>query len=267
MIGAAGWLFGREVAAEASELRRLLPQQMAHVAAWLNTFSWGQAVSDSLQDAVKDAGTLGGLGTVAFTVLGGVLDAVLILFVGVYFARDPICYLEGFLRLLPLRRRGGVRAGARRGRARPWATKWLVAQFAARAIVGVLAGATLAVVGVPLALVLGALAALLEFIPVVGPILFGIPGVLVAFSKGPRLALYALIAYIVVQQLESNLIVPVLQRWAVKMPPVVLLLAVLVAGLLLGPAGIIFAAPLAVVTLSLVNRLYVEDVLEKPRRE
>jgi len=62
--------------------------------------------------------------------------------------------------------------------------------------------------------------------------------------------------------LESNVIIPLLQRWAVEMPPVVGLLAVLAAGILLGPGGIIFAAPLAVVTMELVKQLYVEDTLE-----
>jgi predicted PurR-regulated permease PerM len=201
----------------------------------------------------------------AFTVLGGALDAVLIVFLGVYLAFDPDFYLEGVLRLLPVRQRDHVRrALVETGEV---LRKWLLAQLAAMVIVGVLAGATLAVLGVPLALVLGALAAVLEFIPVVGPFLFGIPGILVAFSRGPHLALATLIAYVVVQQVESNLIVPLLQRWAVRMPPVAGLLAVLVAGILLGPSGIIFAAPLAVVTMALVNHLYVEDVLENPRRD
>ena len=265
LVTLVSWLFGREMGGEANELRRLLPQQIANLKAWLDHSAAGRTLVDSMHQAVKDSKFLGGVGAMAFTVLGGALDALLILFLGVYLALDPKYYLEGALRLLPLRQRGHVRkALLETGEA---LRKWLCAQLAAMVIVGVLAGATLGILGVPLALVLGALAAVLEFIPVVGPILFGIPGVLVAFSKGPQLALYALIAYVVVQQIESNLIVPLLQQRAVKMPPVVSLLAVLVAGILFGPAGIIFAAPLAVATMALVNHLYVEDVLEHPEKK
>jgi len=265
LICGIGLFFGRQIGGEADELRRLLPQQTAHLADWLNAKPLGRTLVNSFRETVRDARTLGGLGAMAFTILGGAVDAVIILFLGIYLALDPRCYLEGGLRLLPLRQRDHVRrALAEAGDA---LRRWLVAQLAAMAVIGVLVGAMLGFLGVPLALVLGALAAVLEFIPVVGPFLFGIPGILVALSKGPRLAAYTLLAYIVVQQIESNLIVPLLQRWAVRMPPVVSLLAVLVAGILFGPIGIIFAAPLAVVTMALVSHLYVEDLLEHPQKK
>jgi predicted PurR-regulated permease PerM len=265
LVAGIGWIFGRQISGEANELRRLLPQQTANLAAWLNRSAFGRTLVDSIHQTVKDSKTLGGIGAMAFTVLGGGLDALLILFLGVYLALDPKFYLEGALRLLPLRQRDHVRrALLEAGNA---LRQWLVAQLAAMVIIGVLVGAVLGVLGVPLAFVLGALAAILEFIPVVGAILFGIPGILVAFSKGPHLAAYTLVAYLVIQQMESNIIIPLLQRWAVEMPPVVSLLAVLVAGILFGPAGIIFAAPLAVVSMALVNHLYVEDVLEHPAKK
>jgi len=265
LICGIGWLFGRQIGGEADELRRLLPQQTARLADWLNASGWGRTLVNSIRESVRDAKVLGGLGAMAFTVLGGALDAVVILFLGMYLALDPKFYLEGGLRLLARRHRDHVRRAL--GEAGDALRRWLLAQFAAMAVMGLLVGAMLSVLGVPLALVLGALAAVLEFIPVVGPIFFGIPGILVAFSKGPRLAAYTLIAYLIVQQIESNLIVPLLQRWAVMMPPVVSLLAVLVAGILFGPIGVIFAAPLAVVTMALVSHLYVEDLLEHPQKK
>jgi predicted PurR-regulated permease PerM len=263
LLTLVGWLFGRQIGGEANELRRLLPQQTANLKKWLDASAIGQTLVNSTREAVKDSKTLGGIGAMAFTVLGGALDALLIVFLGIYLALDPKFYLEGALRLLPLRQRAHVRRALLEAGAA--LQKWLCAQLAAMVIVGVLVGTVLGLIGVPLALLLGALAAVFEFIPVVGAFIFGIPGILVAFSKGPRLAVYTLIAYIVVQQIESNLVVPLLQRWAVKMPPVVSLLAVVVAGILFGPSGIIFAAPIAVATMALVNHLYVEDTLEKPR--
>jgi predicted PurR-regulated permease PerM len=108
------------------------------------------------------------------------------------------------------------------------------------------------------------LAAVLEFVPVLGPILFSLPGLLLAFAKGPDTALYAFFVYLVVQQFEGNVLIPLIQRWAVELPPVVGLLAVVIGGLLLGIPGVIFATPLAVVVMRVVKHLYVEDALEKP---
>jgi len=262
VLGLVGWLFGNQVAAQADELQRLLPQQYHHVTSWLSQSQLGRTFVASIKQSVSGAKAMGGLGAGVATFLGGTLDAVLILFLGVYFAFDPQLYVNGFLRLLPPGRRPQYRRAL--NEAGLSLRKWLRAQLIAMILVGVLAGVGLAVIGVPLALVLGGLAALLEFIPVVGPIMFGIPAVLVAFSQGPRIALYAVLVYTAIQQLESNVIIPLLQRWAVEMPPVVGLLAVLAAGILLGPGGIIFAAPLAVVTMELVKQLYIEDTLEHP---
>lgn len=263
VLGLVGWLFGNQVAAQADELQRLLPQQYHHVTSWLSQSQLGRTFVASIK-AVSGAKAMGGLGAGVATFLGGTLDAVLILFLGVYFAFDPQLYVNGFLRLLPPGRRPQYRRAL--DEAGLSLRKWLRAQLIAMILVGILAGVGLAIIGVPLALVLGGLAALLEFIPVIGPIMFGIPAVLVAFSQGPRTALYAVLVYTAIQQLESNVIIPLLQRWAVEMPPVVGLLSVLAAGILLGPGGIIFAAPLAVVTMELVKQLYVEDTLEHPTK-
>jgi predicted PurR-regulated permease PerM len=261
LLGLVGWLFGSQVSSQADELQRLLPQQYHRVMAWVARTQLGRTFLSSFKASASGASAVGGIGTGLATFFRGALDAVLILFLGVYFAFDPELYVGGFLRLLPPIRRPQVRAALLE--AGIALKKWLRAQLVAMVLVGILAGVGLAIVGVPLALVLGGLAALLEFIPVVGPIIFAIPAVLVAFSQGPRTAFYALLVFTAIQQLESNVIIPLLQRWAVKMPPVVGLLAVLAAGVLLGPGGIIFAAPIAVVTIELVKLLYVEDTLEK----
>jgi predicted PurR-regulated permease PerM len=265
ILGALFWLFGRQVTAQADELRQLVPQQVGHIADWLNQTAWGHSLVQAMRTSARDSQALGGLGLAAITAAGATLEIILILFLGVYFAYDPIFYLEGALRIFPLNQRERVRLAMLN--AGDSLRRWLLAQVVAMGIVGIMAGAMLAVLGVPLALVLGALAALFEFIPVVGAFLFGIPGIVVAFSRGPKVAVYAAIGYIAVQQLESNLIIPLLQRWAVKMPPVVGLLAVVAAGILLGPAGIVFAAPLAVVAMALINQLYVKGTLEKSRSQ
>ena len=114
----------------------------------------------------------------------------------------------------------------------------------------------------PMALALGTIAGLLEFIPFLGPIVAGALAVLVAFVQGPEQALYVALLFTVIQQLEGNLLVPMVQRWAVQLPPALVVTSVLMFGTLFGLTGVVLATPLAVVSMVLVQRLYMQDTLE-----
>jgi len=100
-------------------------------------------------------------------------------------------------------------------------------------------------------------------VPLLGPIAAGVLAVLFAFLHGPEQALYVAILCFAIQQVESYVLMPVLQRWAVSLPPMLGLVAVVVFGLLFGVAGIVFATPLIVVLMVLVRKLYVEGVIER----
>jgi predicted PurR-regulated permease PerM len=118
----------------------------------------------------------------------------------------------------------------------------------------------LTVVGVPLALPLGILYGICEFVPVAGPIVGAIFGLLIAFTQGPQVMLYAALIYLVVQFAEGHFILPMVQKWAVSLPPAMGLLGVVVFGLIFGVPGVLFAMPLLVVTATLVRKLYVEPM-------
>lgn len=128
-------------------------------------------------------------------------------------------------------------------------------------IIGVFTGLGLWLVGVPSALMLGIIAGLAEFIPLLGPILSAIPGLLLALMAGLETALWALLVYVGIQQIESDLITPMVEKKAVSIPPVVTLFGVLAMGVIFGLVGVILAAPLTVITYVLVNQLYVRDAL------
>ena len=257
------WLFGKQAAHQFTTMRDQLPAAFEKLRAWVAESEIGKAALDLFRRNSEGGLPLGGAGSAFGATLGGVANILLIVFAGVYFAADPRLYRNGALRLLPPSRRAQV--GHALDDAGTALRKWLVAQIIVMVAVGVLTGAGLALLGVPLALSLGLLAGLLEFVPVVGPVAAAIPGVLLAFAKGPQTAFYVLILYVVVQQIESNILTPLIQRWAVELPPVIALLSIVACGLLFGVMGVIFATPMAVVVVAMVQHLYVEDTLENGR--
>jgi predicted PurR-regulated permease PerM len=128
-------------------------------------------------------------------------------------------------------------------------------------IVGVITWAGLALIGVPLALTLGLLAGLLNFVPYVGPIVSAIPAVLLALLDGSRTAGWVALLYLGVQLLEGYLLTPLIDQRTVRTPPALLLTSQVIAGVTLGALGVVLAAPLLAVALVTVKLLYVEDVL------
>ena len=257
------WLFGRQAIQQFEQLREELPVAAEKFQGWLSESRMGQTMVNSLQQAAEDGNPVSQAGLALGATIGGIGNIVLIMVVGVYFAADPPMYREGALRLLPPVRRPPVRLAL--DDAGSALRKWLLAQVIIMVVGGTLVGVGLALLGVPLALSLGLIAGLLEFIPIVGPMVAAIPGILLAFAVGPETALYVLIFYIGVQQIEGNVLTPLVQRWAVHLPPVVAVLSIVVAGLLFGILGVIFATPIAVVVMAMVKHLYVEDTLEKNR--
>ncbi len=110
----------------------------------------------------------------------------------------------------------------------------------------------------PLALALGLLAAVLEYIPNIGPTLATIPAVLIALTQGMHQAIYVLMLYLVVQILESYLLTPFILKRAVSLPPALTIAALVLFGVLFGFLGLLFATPLAAVLLILVKQVYVK---------
>lgn len=265
VFGITAYLFGQQIADQTTQLERLVPQAVHDITTSLQKSKLGSTLVERVKHSADDSSMLSHVGLAAGALVGGIADALLIFFLSIYFAYTPREYLHGFLRLVPPRYRRRVESAlVDSGEA---LLKWLLAQLAAMVVIGLLVGVGMAFLGLPLALLLGVVAGLLEFIPVVGALLFTIPGVLVAFTQGPETALYALLIYIGVQQLESNVVIPLFQRWAVRLPPAITLLSVVIGGILLGAPGVVFATPLAVVVMTLVKHLYVEDMLEHHHRK
>ena len=193
------------------------------------------------------------------TALGALGALLLVILLGIFFAADPETYRNGFLRLLPVRIRPRVLEVLDEvGYTLRW---WMIGQACSMATLGVLVTSGLWLLGVPLAPVLGLLAALLTFVPYLGPIVSAVPGLLIAWSVSPTLLLYAFILYLVVQNLEGSVITPLVQQTAVRVPPVLIITAQMLAGIVWGVLGIVLATPLLAAGMVVMKRLYVEDVL------
>jgi predicted PurR-regulated permease PerM len=192
-------------------------------------------------------------------VLGWLANAAFILVIGIYMAADADTYIDGAIMLLPPSKR--LRARAIIHAAGDDLRKWLVAMTLDMLFLGAITGVGLWLIGAPFPFSLGTITGVAVFVPYIGPLLSIIPGVLLALSVSPQLALYAIIVYTVALQLEGNISLPLLQRWTVQIPPAVTLLAIVGFGLIFGIWGVLLATPLAVVTMTIVRMAYVEDFL------
>lgn len=120
---------------------------------------------------------------------------------------------------------------------------WLRGQVILSLIIGFITWLILTLIGIPFALPLAVLAGLLEIIPTIGPIIAAIPAVIVAFTISTNMALLTTAAYIVVQALENNLLVPRIMQRAVGLNPLAVIVGIIVGGQLLGILGALLSVP------------------------
>ncbi len=268
LLGGAGWLVGPRLAGQATQLADTLPDSLSQVERFLSQYSWGERLVEQLPATdefslsrfdVSPGSVVSRLTGTASTLWNGVAHVIFFLFVGLFIAVNPTLYRDGVVKLFAKPRHERVREVM----SELWRTVqgWLLGQLVSMTLIGVLTWLGLWLLGVPFAFVLGLIAGLSEFVPFVGPILSAVPAVLLALTEGPTQALYVALLYVVIQQLEGNVIMPVVQKKAVDLPPVLSLTAVFVLGALFGFVGVLVATPLAAVAMVLVKMLYVEDVL------
>jgi predicted PurR-regulated permease PerM len=211
------------------------------------------------------AGFLGRATNIISSSFGVVANAVIVVVIGIYLAADPDLYLRGVAHLVPVARRQATRELLEAiGHTLRW---WIVGQLVTMTTVGVLTYIGLRLLDVPLALILGVVVFLLTFVPFIGAIMAAIPVVLVAFSQGATIGLYALAVYTGIEMFEGYVLSPLVQRHSVSLPPALTIAAQVLLGVLLGVLGIALATPLAALTLVVINRLYVGALLgeDQPR--
>jgi len=257
VIGGTGYLFGSRLTDEFQDVAR----RAVAASSSIQTSLQGSAVGSFLLKHVSSSdfavtAMLSGF----LRVSTSVLEALIIMVIsGVYLAAQPRLYRNGLIWLFPPTRHArvaeiidGIGEAMR---------LWLLGQLIQMLLIGALVTVTVWIIGVPSPVALGLIAGIGEFIPYLGPILAAIPAVLVALTKSPELALWTFLAYLVIHQIEGQVIAPMIQRRMVSIPPAVMLLGIAALTYLFGSTAIIFAAPIAVVVFTAVNLIYVRDAL------
>lgn len=251
------------VAEQFDELVRKVPESAGKLRTQLEAYSWGQALIDEAEPEKvfgRSRSVMKGVGGAFSSLLDWITNFVIILFIGLYGAIEPGVYKRGFLHLIPKTRRGRIAAIISEiNETLRW---WLIGKFFGMAVIGILTTLGLWLLDVPLALILGLIAALFTFIPNIGPILAAIPAVLLGLTVSPEQALYVGLLYVGIQALESYLLTPLVQRKTIDLPPGLTLAAQVFLGVSLGGLGVALATPLTAVGLVATKMLYVEDGLD-----
>ena len=136
---------------------------------------------------------------------------------------------------------------------------WVRGQLTLSIIVGVLTYVGLRIIGIPFALPLALIAAILEIIPIIGPIISAIPAILVGLTISPVIGLAVAALFLIVQQLENNLIVPIVMSRVVGLQPPFVIIALLIGAKLAGIGGAFLAVPVIVVAKIIISELINED--------
>ena len=217
--------------------------------------------SVTLQEAVQSAPT-GASGNAVGTVLvaissviGGAFGLITILILSFYLLVEAHEMFEYLVRFVPASRRGDVAIAAREAVVK--VSAWLRAQFTLAGVMGVFAASGLWLMNVPYFYVIALVAAIGETIPIVGPVIGGVTAVAVAITVSPKLALSVGVYFLVLHQLEANILVPKIMERRVGVSPVAVMVALRVGGALWGIIGAVLAIPTAAILSVIIEELAV----------
>lgn len=256
-------LSGPDISEQVNALAALLPDATERLAMQVQSraqeYEWIRPFVDPSQLLPPVSSVLGRVTNVFQSTLNVLVNAFIIIFIGIYGAAAPRTYLDGMVRVIPPSSRSRAREILHAiGRALRW---WLTGRLIMMVIVGLLTALGLRLVGIPSPIALGLVAGLCSFVPYLGPVLSVLPAVLVASVLGGTEVVYVLFVYGTIQLLESYLIAPLVQQQAVHIPPAAVITAQFIGGIGAGAVGVLLATPLTIVVIVLVQTLYVEDVL------
>jgi predicted PurR-regulated permease PerM len=259
---AIGWGFVR-LPDQAHLLLQVINSQLDVLERHLADFGidlFGPEGRGDLSHFMADPGRL--FGHVQHAVSGAyvvVMNVVVIVCLGLFFAASPSSYRDGILRLFALDVRPRMREVMNEmGRMLRY---WLLGQLVRSALIAAILWLVLQLLGVPGALLLALQAGIANFVPYLGPLLAALPIALAAMPLGLASVAWVMVIYFSIQTVEGFVIAPLVQKGAVDVPPAWTLSAIILLGAMFGVLGVALAAPLLGVVRVTLLRLYVEDWL------
>lgn len=258
-VGLAGYLLLPELRNQYSQVSFVFPSSIETITNRFGGFGSGSDLSTSTLVSWGRrllGGLLGLFTTVAFVLVG----AVAAVFLALYLAANPEPVVGWMVRLFPPDHRGRVVDIFSESRAK--LLSWLLGRLISMAIIAVLSTVALYLIGIPGPFILGLFAGLVGFVPYVGPIISVVPPVALALAADPISALWVVLAYIAIQQVESNLITPLIMEKTVSLHPAVVIVAVAALGTAFGLLGTLLALPITIVAGVLVRELWIRHLEE-----
>ena len=193
-------------------------------------------------------------------IFGGLVSFAAIIIISFYLSvmRNGV---ESFIRSVVPREYEGIVTRVWR-RAETKVGKWLQGQMLLALIVGLAVYIVMSLMGIKFALLLGFLAMVLELVPHVGPVLAAIPAVVLGFSTSTTLGIWVIVAWILIQQIENHILVPLILGKSVGLHPVIVIVSLLIGAKLAGILGMVLAVPVAAVVVEILEELMREPVVE-----
>lgn len=251
------WLRGPALVQQIGDFRGDIEAAVRQLTARFQAQGWWQWFvahsADSSQISRALSLMLSGVGGAIYLTATTIAGLFLVAITSIYLAAEPDFYLRGVRRMLPARNRAVIEscfaAATRMLRA------WLLAKAFSMATIGVFVTVGMLLIRVPLAGTLGIIAALLTFIPNLGPIVSVIPAALLAFAISPTKGILTIAWYCVAHFLEGSVITPLAERKIVRLPPALTLAVQLLLASVAGALGVALAAPITAVMLGIADVL------------
>ncbi|WP_183906765.1 AI-2E family transporter [Rufibacter immobilis] len=256
---------GPSLSEQGTQLQKTLPSVLEKLKAQISSLPYGEQLLKQIPEPSQllKGQSSGAAMQKAFTLFsstfGALANLLIVLVVGIYLATAPQETANGLVRLVPKARRSRAREVIHVLRYTLWG--WLKGTLLAMAVIGTLTTLGLWIIGVPLPLLLGVFAGLMEFIPNIGPFVAGLPAVALAVVQDPNKALTVVAFFVALQSLEGYVLTPLVQKKIIDLPPVLTIVGQVLLGLIAGFWGLLLAVPLVAVVMVLVKMLYIEDVL------
>lgn len=251
------WVEGPNVLQQFAQLQSDLPIAFHRILGEVQETGWGRWLlaqspdTDQISTGARFALTrIGGIVLTSATAIAGLAITLLL---SLYLAAEPLIYYRGLRRLVPdIFRPALDECVASVRKALLW---WILAKLLSMTIVGLLIGIGLWLIGVPLPGLLALIAALLTFVPNVGPLIALVPAVLLGLATSPMTGLLTVAVFAVVFLLEGYFVTPLLERNLVRLPPALTLLLQLLLAAIAGPIGVALAAPIAAAAIAICDTL------------